>query len=152
MSRMTVVPPQRTCFARLLRAMVCAAAGLLGACHTTTNPPPGTPVVSMGDLTNSGDFMSYIINIDAIQLTRTDGTVVTPLVTPVSVDLARLNSMTELVEAPALPEGTYKSGLVILDYTATGLVWLNANGQPLAAGPTNATGTGATVVSVPVTF
>src|SRR5262252_4929925 len=113
MPRMTVVPPQRTCFARLLRAMVCAAAALLGACHTTTNPPPGTPVITMGDPTNSGDFMSYIINNDAIQLTRSDGLVVTPLVTPVPADLARLNSLTELLEAPAVPEGTYTSGLII---------------------------------------
>jgi hypothetical protein len=135
-----------------LRATVCGAAALLGACHTTTNPPPGTPVVTMGDLTNSGDFMSYIINIDAIQLKRTDGTIVTPLVTPLSVDLARLNSMTELVEAPAMPEGTYTSGLITLDYTSTSLVWLNVNGQPLSAGVANSSGTGATVVTVTVTF
>src|SRR5215469_16813313 len=140
MSRMTVVPPQRTCFSRLLRAMVCAAAALLGACHTTTNAPPGTPVLTMSDLTNSGDFMSYIINIDAIELIRSDGTVVTPLVTPVSVDLAQLNSMTELVEAPAIPEGTYTSGLITLDYTSSPLVWLNLNGETLSAGPANVSG------------
>ena len=149
---MTVVPPQRICFARLLRPMLCAAAALLGACHTTTNPPPGTPVLTMSDLTNSGDFMSYIISIDAIQLTRSDGTVVTALVTPVTADLARLNSLTELLEAPALPEGTYTSGLIILDYTATPLVWLNVNGQTLSASPQNAAGTAAAAVSVPVTF
>ena len=149
---MTVVPPQRICFARLLRPMLCAAAALLGACHTTTNPPPGTPVLTMSDLTNSGDFMSYIISIDAIQLTRSDGSVVTPLVTPVTGDLARLNSLTELLEAPALPEGTYTSGLIILDYTATALVWLNVNGQTLSASPQNAAGTAAAAVSVPVTF
>ena len=149
---MTVVPPQRICFARLLRPMLCAAAALLGACHTTTNPPPGTPVLTMSDLTNSGDFMSYIISIDAIQLTRSDGTVVTALVTPVTADLARLNSLTELLEAPALPEGTYTSGLIVLDYTATPLVWLNVNGQTLSASPQNAAGTAAAAVSVPVTF
>ena len=149
---MTVVPPQRICFARLLRPMLCAAAALLGACHTTTNPPPGTPVLTMSDLTNSGDFMSYIISIDAIQLTRSDGSVVTPLVTPVTGDLARLNSLTELLEAPALPEGTYTSGLIVLDYTATPLVWLNVNGQTLSASPQNAAGTAAAAVSVPVTF
>jgi len=132
--------------------MVCAAAALLGACHTTTNAPPGTPVLTMSDLTNSGDFMSYIINIDAIELIRSDGTVVTPLVTPVSVDLAQLNSMTELVEAPAIPEGTYTSGLITLDYTSSPLVWLNLNGETLSAGPANVSGTGATVISVPVTF
>src|SRR5215831_6744537 len=117
MSRMTVVPPPRTRFARVLPATVCAAAALLAACHTSTNPPPGTPVVTMSDLTNSGDFMSYNIIIDAIQLTRSDGVVVTPLATPQTVDLARLNTMTELVEAPAVPEGTYTSGSITLDWT-----------------------------------
>ena len=149
---MTVVPPPRTRFARVLRATVCGAAALLAACHSTTNPPPGTPVVTMSDLTNSGDFMSYIINIDAIQLTRSDGIVVTPLVTPETVDLARLNSMTELVEAPAVPEGTYTSGLITLDYSATQFVWLNVNGQTLSASAANPSGTGMTVGSVVVTF
>jgi hypothetical protein len=136
----------------VLPATVCAAAALLAACHTTTNPPPGTPVITMGDLTNSGDFMSYIINIDAITLTRSDGTLVTPLVTPESVDLARLNSITELVEAPAVPEGTYTSGSITLDYTSTQGVWLNLNGQTLAASAVNASGTGVTTASVTVTF
>ena len=149
---MTVVPPPRTRFARVLPAMVCAAAALLAACHSSTTVPPGTPVVTMGDLTNSGDFMSYIINIDAITLTRSDGTLVTPLVTPESVDLARLNSITELVEAPAVPEGTYTSGSVTLDWTSTQLVWLNLNGQTQSASAANPSGTGMTTAAVTVTF
>src|SRR5215831_2116160 len=152
MSRMTVVPPPQTCFARVLPATVCAAAALLAACHTKTNQPPGTPVITMGDLTNSGDFMSYIININAIELTRTDGTIVTPLVTPQTVDLARLNTMTELVEAPAVPEGTYTQGLIALDYTLTPAVWLNLNGQTLSASLTDATGLAITSVSLLVKF
>jgi hypothetical protein len=136
----------------VLPATVCAAALLLGACHTTTNPPPGTPVVTMGDLTNSGDFISYIINIDAIELLRNDGTVVTPLTTPVTVDLARLNTLSELVEAPAVPEGTYTSALITLDYTYTPAVWLNMNGQTLSASPAASTGLGMTTASVTVTF
>jgi len=149
---MTVVPPPRTRLARVLPATVCAAAALLGACHTKTNPPPGTPVVTMGDLTNSGDFMSYIINIDAIELRRNDGTVITPLATTQTVDLARLNTMTELVEAPAVPEGTYTSGLIVLDYSYTPRLWLNVNGQTLSASPANVTGAGLTTASVTVTF
>jgi hypothetical protein len=136
----------------VLRATVCAAAALLGACSHSNNPPPGTPVVTMSDLTNSGDFISYIINIDAIALTRTDGTVVAPLVTPQTVDLATLNSRTELVEAPAVPEGTYISAVITLDYTSTQLVWLNLNGQTLSASPTDVSGTAPTAVSVTVTF
>jgi Domain of unknown function (DUF4382) len=153
---MTVVPPPRTRFARVLPAAICAAAALLGACHTSTNPPPGTPVVTMSDLTNSGDFMSYIVTIDAIELTRNDGSIVTPLATPVTVDLAGLNSMTELVEAPAVPEGTYTSGLIALDWTlgtgTTQPVWLNLNGQTLAASPETTSGTGMGTASVTVTF
>src|SRR6516162_3275020 len=152
MSRMTVVPPWRTRCVRALRALVCAAAALLAACHSSTNLPPGTPVVTMSDLTNSGDFMSYIVNIDAIQLTRIDGTVVTPLVIPQTVNLARLNTMTELVEAPAVPEGTYKSALIVLDYTSTLLVWLNVNGATQSATPENVSGASLTTVAVLVTF
>jgi hypothetical protein len=153
---MTVVPPPRTRFARLLPATVCAAAALLAACHTSTNPPPGTPVVTMSDLTNSGDFMSYIVNLDAIQLARTDGVIVTPLATPQTVDFARLNTLTELMEAPAVPEGTYTSGNITLDWTqgsgSSQSVWLNVNGQTLSAAPAASTGLGITTATVLVTF
>jgi hypothetical protein len=149
---MTVVPPPRTRFARILPATICAAAALLAACHTSTNPPPGTPVITMSDLTNSGDFMSYIINIQAIELTRTDGAIVSPLPSAQTVDLARLNTMTELVEAPAVPEGTYTQGLIALDYSATPSVWFNLNGQTLSASPASSTGLGITTASVLVTF
>jgi hypothetical protein len=152
MSGMTVVPSARSRFARTLRATVCGAAALLAACHSTTYPPPGTPVVTMSDLNNSGDFLSYIVNIDAIELTASDGTVVTPLVTPETVDLAKFNSMTELVEAPAVPEGTYVSALISLDYTATSYVYFNSNGQPAPVSLLNESGTAPTTLSVVVTF
>src|ERR1700747_3902433 len=73
---MRVVRPQRTCFAQALRVMACGAAALLAACSTSHPAPPGTPVVTMSNLTNSGDFISYIININDIQLTRRDGGIV----------------------------------------------------------------------------
>ncbi len=149
---MTVVRPRRARFEWALRVMACGAVALLVACGSSHFAPPGTPVVTMGNLTNSGDFMSYVINIDAIELTASDGSVVTPLVTPQTVDLARLNTITELVEAPAVPEGTYTSALITLDYSSTQLVWLNLNGQTLSASPTNASGTGMTTASVAVTF
>ena len=153
---MRVVRPQRTCLAQALRVMACGAATLLAACSTSHPAPPGTPVVTMSNLTNSGDFISYIINISAIQLTRSDGGIVTPLATPVTADLALLNGGTELVEAPAVPEGTYTSALIALDWTlGTGApypVWLNVDGQPLEAFPINVTGTSMTSASVIVTF
>lgn len=153
---MTFVRPWRTRLASALRAAVCGAAVLLGACHNNNNQPPGTPVVTMSDLTNSGDFVSYIINLDSIELIRNDGIVVTPLVTAETVDLARLNGMTELVEAPAVPQGTYIQGVVTLDWTlGTGSsqpVILKNNGDTLSVSPADAGGTGMGSASVTVTF
>ncbi len=153
---MTVVRPRRTRGARALRVLLCAAAALLAACGTSHPFPPGTPVVTMGNLTNSGDFMSYIVTIDAIQLTRNDGTVITALASPQVVDLAKLNTVTELVEAPAVPEGTYTSALIALDWTmGTGTaqpVWLNVNGHSVETVPVNASGAGMTNASILVTF
>ena len=149
---MTVVCPRRTRCARALSAMVCAAAALLAACGTSHPAPPGTPVVTMSNLTNSSDFISYIVNLSAIQLTRSDGTVVTPLFSPVTVDFAQLNAMTELVEAPAVPEGTYTAALVALDWSATQLVWYNINGETLSAAPVNLSNDALTTASVVVTF
>jgi hypothetical protein len=153
---MTVVRPGRARCARSLRAMLCGAAAILAACSTSHPAPPGTPVVTMSNLTNSGDFISYIINLNAIELIRKDGSIVTPLVTPQTVDFARLNTTAEFVEAPALPEGTYTSAVLAFDWTiGTGIaqsVWLNANGQPLEAVPINISGAGMTTASVTVTF
>jgi hypothetical protein len=149
---MTVVPPRQTRFARALRATVCAAAVLLGACSHSNPPPPGTPVLTMNDLTNSGDFVSYIATIDSIQLTRNDGTVVAVLATPQTVDFAHLNTRTELVAAPAVPDGTYTSALITIDWTATPSVYLNNGGQTLSAAPQNVSGTAMAAVGVPVTF
>ncbi len=153
---MTFVRPRRARCWRALRVPLCAAATLLAACGTSHPFPPGTPVVTMGNLTNSSDFTSYIITIDAIELIRNDGTVVTPLTTPEVADLAKLNTVTELVEAPAVPEGTYTSAVIALDWTmGTGTpqpVWLNVNGHSVQAGAINASGTGMTSASVKVTF
>jgi len=149
---MTVVSPRRTRFVRALRAIACAAPVLLGACSHSHPTPPGTPVITMDDLTNSSDFTSYIVNVDSIQLRRSDGTIVAPLATPQTVDLAHLNTMSELVAAPAAPEGTYTSAQIVIDYTSTPVVWLNVNGQTLAATPNNVNGSAMTTVGLTVTF
>src|SRR5215470_4295967 len=101
---------------------------LLVGCSTHTNGTPGTPVVTMS-ATNSG-FTNYTIAIDGITLTRDDNTVVTPLYTPETVDMVTLAGATELVEAPAVPAGTYISGTVIFDYSAAS-IWYQSNGQPV---------------------
>jgi hypothetical protein len=148
---MRVDCPSRTGFARALPAVVWGVAVLLAGCHSSYTPPPGTPVLTMSDLTNSSDFASYVISVDSITLTATDGTLVQPLVTPETIDLVKLNSMTEVVEAPAVPSGTYTSATITLDY-AVASIWLNLNGQPVAASVESNTGTVISADTLTVTF
>jgi hypothetical protein len=106
----------------------------------------------MGDLNNSSDFTNYLVSIDYIQLTANNGAVYTPLATPVQVDLANLDTTTELVMAPAIPSGTYTSASVTLDYSNTSQVWLNQDGDTSVGTPVNASGTALSTVGVTVTF
>ncbi|HEX4387402.1 MAG TPA: DUF4382 domain-containing protein [Steroidobacteraceae bacterium] len=121
---------------------------LLAACGSSSKVVPGTPVITMS-ATNAG-YSSYAINIDQITLTRNDNTVVTPLFTPETVDLASLADFTELVEAPAVPVGTYISATLVLDYT-TANIWYQVNGHAIpvvAYGQAGSALTGQTVLTV----
>jgi hypothetical protein len=129
-----------------------ATALLLISCSKTTQTAPGTPVITMGNLNNSSDFNSYIVTVDSISLTRNDGNVFTPLVTPQTVDFATLNSMTELVEAPAVPSGTYTSATLTVDYSAAPYVHMNVNGLNTQLAPLNTSAVVPGAVGVIVTF
>lgn len=147
---MTVVCTRRSRLARTLRVLTWAwTAALLGSCGGSSNSPPGTPVVTLGD--TGGDFVAYRIAIDSISLTNTNGTVVTPLLTAESMDLVSLTDLTELLEVPAVPSGTYKSAAITLDYTSA-QVLLNVNGQAVAATVQGPAGSTLSSVVVPVTF
>jgi hypothetical protein len=119
-----------TVLARASHILLIAMALLAAGCHGNDNTYPGTPVLTMGSMMSSPDpdFTAYIIAIDGITLTDNLGNVVAPLSTPETVDLAKLTDLSELVEAPAVPQGTYLSVSITLDYTAAS-IWLKVNGQ-----------------------
>src|SRR5205807_2323007 len=148
---MTVVRTRRSP-ARKLPALACALV-MLASCGGSSNTPLGTLVVTLSD--TSGDFASYRVQIDSISLTNTNGTVWTlhPWLAGVSelVDLAALTDGSELLVADAVPSGTYKSATLVLDYLSAS-VWVNLNGQALAASVVNSKGTAPTTSSVTVTF
>jgi hypothetical protein len=126
--------------ARRLEWSCVLALGLaaLGAgCNTSSNIIYGTPVITMGDV--SGDFTSYIVEIDEITFTRSDGLLVEPLSTPEEVDLAKLTNLSELLEAPAFPYGTYTSMSLILDYTSP-IITINVDGHVQTVEPLDNTG------------
>ena len=75
----------------------------------------GTPVVTVS-ATNSR-FTNFIVNIDSLTLTRDDGNVFTELGTPERADLTKVTDINELLNAPAIPNGTYKTGTLVVDFT-----------------------------------
>ena len=145
--------------ARLLRRLLSTACvlvlggtALLASCSGNTNISYGTAVVTLSDV--SGGFTSYIVNIDAITLTRSDGIVVAVLGTQETVDLVKVGDLTELVEAPAVPAGTYTSLTLTLDYTsqAAGIITVGVNGVPTDAAAKDPTGNPMSVATLTVTF
>jgi hypothetical protein len=122
---------------------------LLAGCSTSDNIIYGTPVITMGDV--SGDFTSYIIEIDEITFTRNDGLLVEPLSTPEQVDLSKLTNLSELLEAPAFPYGTYTTMTLILDYTAP-IITMDVGGGVKPVSPLDPTGVAMTTASVTVNF
>ena len=140
---------------RLARWFECSCAlalgltALLAGCGSNNNIIYGTPVITMGDV--SGDFTSYIVDIDQIEFTRNDGLVVEPLSTPEQVDLAKLTNMTELLEAPAFPYGTYTSMTLILDYTSPNIT-MDFGGSVRTVEPLDTTGAPMLSATVTVNF
>ena len=94
------MPPARPCSPPWRAAQLAAA--------PAPTPCPGTPVITCHR--DERRVRQLHDHISQLSFTRSDNTVVTPLFTPETVDLARLADFTELVEAPAVPVGTYRLG------------------------------------------
>jgi hypothetical protein len=148
---MSVDRPRRARASRALSALSCATALLLAACHNTSTAPPGTPILTISSVGDRNDYAAYIMAIDSISFTQNDGTVVSPLLTSETMDLTRLNTFTELVEAPAVPSGTYISVTLVVDYTAA-YVAVNHDGVSVTAGLSDFEGDALTTATVVVTF
>jgi hypothetical protein len=122
---------------------------LLASCGGYGYGTYGTAVVTMSDV--SGEFASYMVTIDSITLTRNDGFIAYALSQAEVVDLVKLHDLTELVDAPAVPVGTYTTLTLTLDYTAP-VIMVNVNGVPTAASPLDTTGAAMTYATLTVTF
>jgi Domain of unknown function (DUF4382) len=80
----------------------------------------GTAMVSLTD--QPGDFVSYIVNVDSLALTRSDGTVVQTVPVTTQVDFAQLVNLSEIVSADQIPAGSYVSAALTLDFTNATIV------------------------------
>src|SRR5215472_6446074 len=133
--------------ARLMRrllwtscALILSGTALLASCGGYNNIKYGTAVVTMRSEAR-GDFTSYVVNIVGITLTRSDGVMFPILQSSFeTVDLAQVHDLSELVEAPAVPVGTYTTLTLLLDYSAADIT-VAVNGVPTRANPVDS-GTG----------
>lgn len=127
-----------------LRLLAVAGIGctlLLGACGggggsmSSTPPPAGTSGTAMVTLTDMpGDFLSYMVNVVSLKLTRADGTTVETVAVPTSVDFAQLVNLSEVISAQQVPDGSYTAVTMTIDYANANIVVDNgAGGLTVAA-------------------
>ncbi|MGO9036680.1 MAG: hypothetical protein ACLQKH_01700 [Steroidobacteraceae bacterium] len=136
---------------RAVSALLCAAAVLAAGCHNNNNTSGyGIAWVSLTD--QPGDYTSYVVAIDSVTLTDTSGNVVTAASVPEIVNVAQLSSFAELWSSTGIPNATYVSATLNLDYTNAG-VTVMVNGLPQTAKLVDySTGATPTTYSVTVKF
>jgi len=128
---------------------IVAAFGLFsGGCgHNTITY--GTPVITVS--ATRGSFTSYLAYITDVTLTRSDGVVVEPFAIQQQVDFTKLTDLTEIYGAPAVPEGTYTTGTITVNYAAA-QIFVTVGGQERAATVVDDTGAAVTTVTYNLTF
>ncbi len=106
-----------------------AGALALGGCgggsgmSSTPTPASANTGAAMITITDApGDFLSYMVNVVSIKLTRADGTVVETLPVTTQVDFAQLVNLSEIISAKQIPEGSYTAASMTLDYTGATVV------------------------------
>jgi hypothetical protein len=132
---------KRTFGLRTLQLLAIAGFGcalLLSACGggggsmsgSNTMPPPasnnGVAMVTITD--QPGDFLSYMVNVVSLQLTRADGTMVETVSATTTVDFAQLVNLSEVLSAQQVPSGVYTGVSMTLDYSGASIVVDNGAG------------------------
>ncbi len=120
---------------------------VLSACGGSTTPVPDpvkepTPsgkfslVITDAD----GDFLSYTVDVNSIQLTKVNGTVVET--TPVNsrINFADYTDLSEFFSVITLPEGVYNKITLNLDYSNAEIVIQDDQGNSYAATAVDADG------------
>lgn len=125
-----------------------AACGGGGDSTITPSTTQGTVNFSIADA--SGDFVSYVVDINQVTLTRTDGVVVKALPAPVTVDLAQLVSASQLFGSATLPSGTYTKMSIDIGYGNADIAAENSSGQVVALTPVDSSGSALTTATVSV--
>lgn len=144
-------PRSRNYARKVASALICAAA-ILAGCHGNPNTSGyGIAWVSLTD--EPGDYTSYVVTIDSVSLTRSDGYVIDAVGTNEIVDFTQVHNIAELWSSGAIPTGTYVSATITVDYSAAAIAVLY-KGVPTSVASVRdaATGTAPTTYAVTVNF
>ncbi len=109
----------------------------------------GTMLATMTDA--PGDFLSYVVSVDSLQLQTASGASVETVPVPTTVDFAQLVNLTELINAGQIPAGHYTGAVMTLDYSKAQITAQDASGNPVQLTPVDGSGntvTGTVQVSV----
>ncbi len=132
----------------LMAVLALSAVPLMSGCGGgAATGDSGQLLVSLTDA--DGDFIAYEVDVESLQLTHRDGTVVEVLPISTRVDFAQYTDLTEFLVASTLPRGDYVAAKMRLDYSNAD-VQVEVAGAPVAAAVVDADGTSLTRIEVDV--
>jgi sulfur transfer complex TusBCD TusB component (DsrH family) len=141
-------------FGRFVRkysfALLCIAAVTSAGCHKN-NPNSGYGIGWVTLSSTPGEFTSYTVNVSSVTLTGVTYGTISPVTTPETVDFTKLRDIAELWAGASIPNDTYTSASVVLDYTNANIATM-VNGAPQKAVVVDTTGAPVTTVTVTVTL
>lgn len=117
-----------------LRLWICGFAAVLAAtlagCSTNTKVYNGTPVVTVASQA-TGDFSTYVVGISLYSMTRSDGYVAYPASYTYEefADLTQRVDVSELLSAVGIPDGSYSSLVIGIDYSVP-IVYIKGQSAP----------------------
>ena len=127
---------------------MCAAAILAAGCHRN-NYISGYGIAWVTLTDQPGDFTSYIVNVDSVTLTGKANGAITAVSTVERVDFTKLGNVAELWSAASVPNDTYTSATITLDYT-NAVISVMVNGLPQKATVVDSKGSAVKTVAVTV--
>jgi hypothetical protein len=139
-----------------LSALICVAAFVAAGCHNPLTSGFGIAWTQM--TVEPGDFATYIVTVDSVTLNGIHVGEISALATPEIVDFTQLNNYAELYGSASIPNDTYTSATITLDYTPvvdggqSVISVIGPDGKPQQANVVDPTGAAMTTISVTVNF
>jgi hypothetical protein len=120
----------------------------LAGCHRN-NQTSGYSIGWFTITDEPANFASYIVNIDSVVLTGVVNGAVTVVSIPETVDFTKLKDVSELWASASIPNDTYTSATITVNYTSANISVL-VNGAPQQATVVDSSGVAVTTISVTV--